>query len=289
MTRRHPPALLASLCLSVLIFACAVPASGASREDCERQHKPELGQPGKDVMWVPTNDALVARMLRMAQVTSEDLVYDLGAGDGKIAIAAARDFGAQSVGVEYDPRLAALAQCYVEAEQLDKRAHIIHGDIFKTDFSRATVVTLYLLPELNLRLRPTLLSMKPGTRVVSHSFLMGEWEPDERSMTADGSAYLWIVPAKVAGHWEFRESDGEGRFLVKLEQEFQRLSGRAGEQPLVSDARVRGSQVNLTFFENAAPTKIEGRIDGNRIEAQVTRSGKTSRYVATRSQGGSGG
>ena len=289
MTRRHPSALLASLCVSALLLACVLPASGAGREECERQFKPEIGQPGKDVMWVPTSDALVARMLKMAQVTSTDYVYDLGAGDGKIAIAAARDFGAQAVGVEYEPQLAQLARCYVRAEELSERVHIIQGDVFKTDFSKATVVTLYLLPELNLRLRPTILSMKPGTRVVSHSFLMSDWEPDERSMTEDGSAYLWIVPAKVAGTWEFRESDGQGRFAAQLEQNFQHVSGHAGGEPLLSSARIRGSQLNLTFFENGAATKVEGNVAGDRIEAQVTRDGKTSRYIGTRSQGGSGG
>ena len=149
----------------------------------------------------------------MAQVTKADLVYDLGAGDGKIAIAAAKEFGATAVGVEYDPDMAKLAQCFVQAEGLgEKRASIVQGDIFETDFSSATVVTLYLLPELNLRLRPTILKMKPGTRVVSHSFLMDDWEPDERSVTEDGAAYLWIVPAKVAGTWDFKQQGGKGAF-----------------------------------------------------------------------------
>jgi SAM-dependent methyltransferase len=272
-----------------LSLACVIPASGASREECERQFKPESGQPGKDVIWVPTNDYLVARMLKMAQVTKADRVYDLGAGDGKIAIAAARDFGATAVGVEYDPKLAQLGQCYVQAEKLGERVRIIQGDIFETDFSSATVVTLYLLPELNLRLRPTILNMKPGTRVVSHSFLMDDWEPDERSMTEDGSAYMWIVPAKVAGTWEFRESGGKGNFVAKLEQKFQQLSGRAGKQPLTSDARVNGSQIDLTFVDDGAPTKVTGRVDGDRIDAQVTRGGKTSRYIGTRTRASSGG
>ena len=289
MSRRLPPAPLASWCLSVLLLACVIPAVGASREECERQFKPEIGQPGKDVMWVPTSDGLVARMLKMAQVTSTDYVYDLGAGDGKIAIAAARDFGAHAVGIEYEPQLARLAQCYVQAAGLAERVHIIRGDVFQTDFSKATVVTLYLLPELNLRLRPTILSMKPGTRVVSHSFLMSDWEPDERSMTDDGSAYLWIVPAQVAGEWEFRESEGQGRFTVKLEQNFQHLTGIAGDEPLVSNARIRGSQLNLMFFENGGPTKVEGTVAGDRIDAQVTRGGRTSRYIGTRSPGSGGG
>ena len=294
MSQRNPPALLASWYLLTVLLACALPASGASREECERQFKPYTGQQGKDVVWVPTNDLLVARMLRMAQVTAADWVYDLGAGDGKIAIAAARDFGAESVGVEYNPQLAKLAQCYVEADGLGKRVRIVQGDIFETDFSSATVVTLYLLPELNLRLRPTILNMKPGTRVVSHSFLMDDWEPDERSMTEDGSAYLWIVPAKVAGNWTFRAADagprseGKDRFGVELKQKFQQLEGRADGKPLISDARVRGSQLDLTFIENGAQTKVSGRVEGDRIDAQVTRGDKTSRYIGTRARAGSG-
>src|ERR1700754_821261 len=213
VSHRKPPALLATSSLLILL-ACALPASGASREDCAREFTPENFRPGKDVVWVPTNDALVTRMLKMAQVTDTDRVYDLGAGDGKIAIAAARDFGAQAVGVEYDPQLAQLAQCYVQADKLGGRVRIVQGDIFETDFSSATVVTLYLLPELNLRLRPTILSMRAGTRVVSPSFRMDDWEPDDRSMTEDGSAFLWIVPAKVAGTWDFREADGNGRFTA---------------------------------------------------------------------------
>jgi SAM-dependent methyltransferase len=273
-----------SWCVLALLLACALPATGASREECERQYKPQTGQPGKDVIWVPTNDGLVTRMLRMAEVTAADRVYDLGAGDGKIAIAAARDFGAHAVGVEYDPQLARLAQCYVQADRLGERVQIIHGDIFETDFSSATVVTLYLLPELNVRLRPTILKMKPGTRVVSHSFLMGDWEPDERSVTEDGSAYLWIVPAQVDGNWSFREADGNGRFAVQLQQEFQHLGGRGESERLVSDARMHGPQLQLTFFENGAPTRVAGRVDGDRIDAQVTRGGKTSKYVGTRAQ-----
>ena len=275
-----------SWCVLALLLACTFPAAGASREECEREYQPQTGQPGKDVIWVPTNDGLVARMLKMAEVTASDRVYDLGAGDGKIAIAAARDFGARAVGVEYDPQLARLAQCYVQADRLGERVQIIHGDIFETDFSSATVVTLYLLPELNVRLRPTILKMKPGTRVVSHSFLMGDWEPDQRSLTEDGSAYLWIVPAQVAGNWSFREADGNGRFAVQLEQEFQQLRGRASNEPLISDARVHGAQIELTFVENGAPTKVSGRLDGDRIDAQVTRSGKSSRFVGSRSQAG---
>ena len=135
---------VAPWCALALLLACSLPAAGAAHEDCERLFKPQTGQPGKDVVWVPTNDQLVARMLQMAQVTAADRVYDLGAGDGKIAIAAARDFGAQAVGVEFDPQMARLAQCYVQADRLEGRVQIVQGDIFETDFSSATVLTLYL-------------------------------------------------------------------------------------------------------------------------------------------------
>jgi SAM-dependent methyltransferase len=285
---QRKPSLLGMGSVLALLLASAVPAFGLNRSECDLKFRPQMGQPGKDVVWMPTNDGLVARMLKMAQVTSADRVYDLGAGDGKIAIAAARDFGAQAVGVEYDPQLAKRAQCYVEADKLGERVRIIQGDIFETDFSSATVVTLYLLPELNLRLRPTILAMKPGTRVVSHSFLMDDWEPDERSMTEDGSAYLWIVPAKVSGNWSFREAEGNGKFSVQLTQTFQQIEGRVDGEPLVSSARVRGQQVDFTFFENGAPTKVSGRVDADGIDAKVTRGGKTSRYIGTRTQAGSG-
>src|SRR5678816_4307619 len=138
------PRPVSQWCFLALLLVCALPAAGAGRADCERQYKPETGQPGKDVIWVPTNDGLVTRMLKMAQVTAADRVYDLGAGDGKIAIAAARDFGAQAVGVEYEPPLARLAQCYVQAAGLGERVRIIHGDVFETDFTAATVVTCLL-------------------------------------------------------------------------------------------------------------------------------------------------
>ena len=153
-------------------------------------YRPRLRQPGKDVMWLPTPDAMVTRMLRAARTTSVDIVYDLGAGDGKIAIAAAKEFGARAVGVEYDGALAALARRNAERAGVASKVTIIQGDIFKEDFSRATVVTLYLLPDLNQQLRPQLLLMKPGTRVISHQWEMGEWEPDETFRVGESEAFL---------------------------------------------------------------------------------------------------
>lgn len=275
------------LATGAMFFACTM-ANAQTRAECERTYKPETGQAGKDVIWVPTNDALVERMLRMAKTTSSDLVYDLGAGDGKIAIAAAKKFGARSVGVEYNPDMAKFAQCMVGVEGVGDKTRVIQGDIFQTDFSAATVVTLYLLPELNLKLRPTLLKMKPGTRVVSHSFLMDDWEPDERSTTDDGYAYLWIVPAQVDGTWTFSPQNGDGtKFVVDLDQTFQHVKGTVGagasSKPLTS-AKLDGAQLEMSFVGDRGTSQLKGVVNGGRIEATVTDSNnKQTRYIGTRS------
>ena len=169
----HRPRGAPSLALIAFVMFGALPAAAVARDraECEREFQPQVGQSGKNVVWVPTPDEQVAEMLRLAHVDSNDVVFDLGAGDGKIAIAASR-LGAQAVGIEYDEKMARLAQCMVEAEGAGRRARIVQGDIFKEDFSRATVVTMYLLPELNLCLRHRLLAMRPGTRVASHQFMM---------------------------------------------------------------------------------------------------------------------
>lgn len=282
MSTSRVSALSRSL-LALVSLSLATLAQGQSREECTRDYQPSSGQQGKDVVWVPTNDGLVMRMLKMADVKPTDLVYDLGAGDGKIAIAAAKHFGAKSVGVEYNPEMAKLAQCFARAEGVADRARIIQGDIFETDFSNASVITLYLLPELNLRLRPTILKMKPGTRVVSHSFLMDDWEPDERSSTEDGQAYFWIVPADVQGRWTFAAQGGKDSFVVDLKQTFQQVTGTAGSRNrAITNASLRADALAFGFDENGKPVKVAARVKGDRIEADVTRDGKTSKYVGTR-------
>jgi hypothetical protein len=271
----------------MLLASSLVQAQAQTRAECETIYKPQTGQAGKDVIWVPTNDALVERMLRMAKVSSSDLVYDLGAGDGKIAIAAAKKFGATSVGVEYNPDMAKFAQCLVKAEGVSDKTRVIQGDIFETDFSAATVVTLYLLPELNLKLRPTLLKMKPGTRVVSHSFLMDDWEPDERSTTDDGYAYLWIVPAQVDGTWTFTPEGGGEKFIVQLDQTFQQLKGTVGggsAAKSLSSAKLNGPEIELAFIGDRGTSQLKGIVNAGRIEATVTDgSNKQTRYIGTRS------
>lgn len=264
-----------------LLTGIAAIADAQTRADCERQYTPQRGQEGKDVVWAPTEDSMLARMLEMAHVTSADKLYDLGSGDGKIPIAAAKRFGATAVGIEYDADLVAHARCLAAAEGVQARVTFVEGDIFETDFSDATVVTLYLLPALNLRLRPALLEMKPGTRIVSYSFTMGEWEPDDHvDSFGDGSAYLWIVPASAGGSWTLRAASGEDIFDVELAQTFQKLRGFAGDAPI--SGSLRGDEIDFAFMQGSEPVHVTGRVAADRISATVTRGATATEYVGTR-------
>lgn len=282
--------LLATLstvvCALTWANAAVAQDAAAARAECERDFAPQSGQSGKDVVWVPTPDALVAAMLKAAKVTSNDLVYDLGAGDGKIAIAAARDYGARSVGVEYNPKMVTLAQCMAKASKVTDKTQIIQGDIFETDFSKATVVTLYLLPELNERLKPTLLKMKPGTRVVSNSFTMGDWNPDERIMLDDYErAYLWIIPAKVDGEWDLTAQGGEP-VEVEFEQTYQHIEGTAEvgkKETKIRDAKLRGNEIQFTYDASNGPVTFKGTVDQGQIRGTATAGGKKMNVTGKKS------
>jgi SAM-dependent methyltransferase len=224
----------------------------------DAQFQPEIGQAGKDVIWVPTPDSLVKAMLTTAEVKPTDIVVDLGSGDGKIAIAAARDFGARARGIEYNPEMVALARRNAQRAGVSGKASFQQGDIFETDFTDATVVTMYLLPSLNLKLRDTLLRMKPGTRLVSHAFTLGEWEPERTISTDEATGYFWIVPANLAGRWAFEI--GSERFAIELGQQFQMLTPARGG-PL-KDGRVRGLGVTFT---RANGDQLVGELKGNQL------------------------
>ena len=275
-----------AVALAGLLAAATVSVDAKDRRECDRDYKPQVGQSGKDVVWVPTPDEVVQRMLRMAKVTAQDTVYDLGAGDGKIAIAAGK-IGATSVGIEYNPDMAKLAQCYVQAENLAGKTRIIQGDVFKEDFSKASVVTMYLLPELNLRLRPTILNMKPGTRVTSHQFTMGDWEPDETAEIDYRSAYLWIVPAKVEGAWTLREQGSNAQYAVNLTQKYQKITGDvatgSAKQPLVG-ATVRGEEIRFAFNDDKGVTRtLTGTVRGNELTGTLkAASGTETKVTGTR-------
>ncbi|MGZ8203698.1 MAG: class I SAM-dependent methyltransferase [Burkholderiales bacterium] len=251
----------------------------------EQQFEPTVGQDGKDVVWVPTSQALVNRMLDMAKVTPNDYVIDLGSGDGRTVITAAKR-GARALGVEFNPKMVALSKRNAQKEGVGEKVQFVQGDIFETDFSKASVITLFLLPELNLKLRPKILDMKPGTRVVSNSFTMGDWQADrtqnaseKEGCTAYCTAYLWIVPAKVEGKWKL--PDGE----LVLKQTFQNLAGslsrgdKTGAE--VSKGVMRGDQITFT----AGGAQYSGKVDGDTITGTVKSGKDSSSFTATRVSG----
>ena len=225
---------------------------------------------GKDVVWVPTPDTAVDRMLALARVGPADLVADLGSGDGKIVIAAARRFGARGLGIEYSSDLVEISRRAARDGGVADRVRIVQADLFEADFRAATVVTLYLLPSLNVKLRPKLLEMKPGTRVVSHVFRMGDWEPDETERIGSSDVYLWFVPAKVAGRWQVSGA-AESRFDLVLEQRYQRLGGRAvvdGRERPLSEAELHGDQIRVAYTDAGGVRQVlAGRVAGDRMES----------------------
>jgi hypothetical protein len=284
---RVAKSLIVAAAASLLALGSA--AEARTRAECERDYKPQVGQAGKDVIWVPTPDDLVNRMLTMARVTAKDYVIDLGAGDGKIAIAAGKNFGATALGIEYNPDMAKLAQCYVLAEGAAGNVKIIQGDIFKEDFSRATVVTMYLLPELNLCVRHRLLAMRPGTRVTSHAFTMGEWEPDEQASVEYRTAYLWIVPARVGGNWTLRDGTGGTELTIALNQSFQKVGGEAtvgGRKQSLMGVSLQGDTLRFSYNDAKGVTRhFTGTVRGTVLGGTLRAAGTADLEVSGSAQG----
>jgi hypothetical protein len=275
----------ASRCL--LAFGILLGAAGhllAQQEERPEQTKPfqpEVGQEGKDVIWVPTPEELVTKMLDLAKVTPQDYVIDLGSGDGRIVIAAAKR-GAHALGIEFNPDMVELSKANAAKAGVSDRATFRKADLFETDFSPATVITMFLLSSINARLRPKLLKMKPGTRLVSNTFDMGDWPADETATVDEGclsycTALLWIVPAKAEGTW--RLGNGE----LALTQDFQKLSGTLtlnGNHTPISDAKMVGDQITFT----ADGTVYTGHLTGSVLEGTATTSGNTMPWRATRAE-----
>ncbi len=252
-------------------IAClALLAAGASAQTGRPgQFEPQVGQQGKDVIWVPTPDALVDRMLRMANVTPQDFVMDLGSGDGRIAIAAGKNFKARAMGIEFNPDMVTLSNQNAAREGVVDVVKFIKADIFETDFSQASVITMYLLPSLNVKLRPKLLDMKAGTRVTSHAFDMGEWVADETATVEGRSAYLWIIPAKTAGTWTL-EVDG-GKIDMQITQTFQKIEGnlKRGDRLSPLNGALRGDEIRFSAPDGKGGRQnFVGRVTGERMEGQ---------------------
>jgi hypothetical protein len=260
-----------------LISSLTVALSGAvAVAQSNKDFQPEVGQAGKDVVWVPSPQELVDKMLDMAKVTPKDYVIDLGSGDGRTVITAAKR-GAKALGIEYNPEMVELSKRAAEKEGVSDRASFMKADLFETDFSPAQVITMFLLPSINLKLRPKILDMEPGTRVVSNSFDMEDWKPDETANVEGCSnwctAHLWIVPAKVGGTWKLPQGE------LTIKQTFQMISGTLktgnGSRPI--SGKLNGDQIAFS----AGNTHYTGRVNGNSIEGTVggtkwsaTRAGK---------------
>jgi len=288
-------ALLASL---IVVVQCA------QSQPADKEYAPKIGQEGKDVVWVPTPHALVEKMLDMAQVGPNDYVIDLGSGDGRIVIAAAKR-GARALGIELEPELVELSRRNAEKAGVSGKASFVKADIFESDFSQATVITIYLLPQLNYQLLPKMLALKPGTRIVSNSFYMAEWKADGegkvvsirsffapalkriREFVPDSvieyftdyctffcTAHLWVVPAKVAGQWQSPQGD------LNLRQKFQVVEGTLGpgERAIpIANGRLHGEQLSFS----AGGADYSGRVSGGRIEGRVNAGGKVTLWNAT--------
>ncbi len=265
--------------LAGLLLGCGpLHVESVRAQEPDAPFAPEIGRPGKDVIWVPSPDPLVDTMLEIAHVTDRDVVMDLGSGDGRTVIAAAR-LGAQAIGIEYDRELVELSRARAEAAGVADRATFVAADLFETDLSPATVITMFLLPDLNARLRPRLLDLEPGTRVVSNTWDLEDWEADE-TVVLDPcpgfcTALLWIVPARVAGTWELPG----GQLL--LEQQFQMVTGTLRTDAgtvAIEEGRLRGAE----FFFRAGGARYAGRIRGDMLRGTVVADGRTSAWHAQR-------
>jgi hypothetical protein len=259
--------------IGFLLISGALHAQSDKKSD-QKPYEPTVAQAGKDVIWVPTPNDLVVKMLETAKVNPSDLVYDLGAGDGKIPIQAARQFGARAVGIEFNPDMANLARQNAQRANVSDKVTIVTGDIFEEDFSNATVVTLYLLTNLNMKLKPTILNMKPGTRVVSNSFMMGAWEPDEIiNPEAGGRGYYWVVPAKIQGDWSVTGLPGITTARLSLQQKFQKADGTltfADNRTQRVTGKLNGSQLTLTYVDaKDKPQTFVGEVAGKKINASL--------------------
>ncbi len=240
---------------------------------------PEVGQKGKDVVWVPTAQTLVNKMLDMAKLAPQDYLIDLGSGDGRTVITAAKR-GARAHGIEYNPDMVELSRRNATKEGVNGKATFEKADIFQSDFSKATVVTLFLLPELNVKLRPAILDMKPGTRVVANSFDMGDWNPDQTARVEGNceswcTAYLWIVPAKVAGIWKLAHGE------LTLTQHYQTIAGdlRMSDKTLaLSGGRLDGENIRFAV----GGVQYNGRVRGDTMDGTMAVGATRSPWSAVR-------
>jgi hypothetical protein len=267
-------------CISALLLVL-IPSLLYSQEKPKNfVYEPEVGQEGKDVVWVPTPQALVDKMLELAKVTPSDFLIDLGSGDGRTVITAAK-MGITAIGIEYNPDMVELSKKNAAEAGVAGKTQFIKTDLFEYDFSKATVITMFLLPDINLRLRPKLLEMKPGTRIVTNTFTMEEWHWDDKATSGDESTnwntcYLWIVPAKVEGGWKL---EGGGKIIFL--QNFQMVTGEMtinNKAETISEGRLKGTEMTFT----AGGIVYTGTVEGDNMKGTFTKDGKIVEWRASR-------
>lgn len=263
-------------------------AAPASPTAAPRNFEPRLGQSGKDVMWLPSKEAMVERLLQMGEVARGDYLADLGSGDGKIPIFAARTRGTRGLGIEFNADMVELSRRHAVEQGVADRVEFRLGDIFQADYAAATVVYLYLLPELNLRLRPALLKMKPGTRILSNGWDMQTWSADETTVLDNAEGHLWIVPAHVGGRWQIRIK-AHGALPpaeVTLRQRFQKVSGEADFRKFsarLQDVVLRGDALRFSYRDvNGKTFQFVGKVQGDKIKGTAQSRGARGTFEATR-------
>jgi len=266
-TKRHYFAMACCVVLP-LLYGCATTNYG------DNEFNLSMASSGKDVMWMPTKVEMADQMLSLAQVRQGDLVYDLGSGDGVIPIEAAKKYQVPSVGIEYNPDLVKLSQRNAERAKVENLVTFKQGDIFVEDFSQATVLTLYLGENLNSKLMPTILNMQAGTRVVSNTFRMEGWMPDQEVRISSGEmAYLWIVPANIEGNWQWNGPSGLGDLRLVISQKKQFFDGALyqGNKRIAhfEDGRIRGSDLEFAFLHQNTSYLFKGRVKGSSMTGNL--------------------
>jgi len=235
--------------------------------------------PRLDVPYVPTPQEVVDRMLQLGRVRAGEFHIDLGSGDGRIAVTSAAKHGARSLGVDLNPVRLEEARANAKKAGVSDRARFEQRNLFETDIARADIVTMYLLPSVNLQLRPKILSdMWPGTRIVSHAFDMGDWQPDHKESVIGRTVYLWVVPGRVEGRWNI---EGSHTFTMSIEQKYQQISGTAdigGRQIPLRDAALNGAEIGFALDIDGLPYRFQGIVSGDRIE------GRRNEWRATRAK-----
>ncbi|MBZ0157369.1 MAG: class I SAM-dependent methyltransferase [Alphaproteobacteria bacterium] len=292
MKRKPFQLLFAAVLLTALLSVAAVHPPDDRGTMRNLLYTDTSERPALDVPYVPTPHEVVEAMLGIAEVGERDVLYDLGCGDGRIVVSAAQKFGIRGIGVDLDPERIKESNENARNAKVTGRVQFFQRDLFTIDLSGASVVTLYLLPSVNLKLRPKLFrELRPGTRVVSHDFDMGNWQPDRKVTMENHTIYFWVVPANVSGVWrgDFPGGKGKGKYTLRIHQQFQKISGTlaVGEAKVpLSNMELKGNSLRFTIAQGipgmSAPVGFDGFVEGNSIQGRMESGDKKRKWTAVR-------